>query len=344
MTLVIESMEGTTNGSAVTNGQLASGIGTLKGGTATVNGDSTWALPGAGSKSARVVCASGVTDFGYFIKQSLNVTQISLAMGLRWNSLPSPNSISISSKILTVRNSTSNMAFLRYGGTTTSLGNVYQILDSSATVKHTSPAFDALKNYYFQFVAVMGAGTGRIISNIYEDGLLWDSYDSGTTLNTGSTNFVDVRWAKMDNSAAGMDANVDYVAYDDGSATVIPLPATASAVANAGADSTIDSFAGWVPGDGNIARTTVDGSQSSYTGGTPTFAWTGPAGVTFATPSSATTDVTFPNDLTDQNYTVTLTVTVGSVSSSDSLTLTVKGAERAYAAGGAWKPARKIYL
>lgn len=132
--------------------------------------------------------------------------------------------------------------------------------------------------------------------------------------------------------------------WSDTNADIGVFP-TATASANAGPDWLIDAFQGWEDGDALTSHATVDGSQSSYTGvGTPVFAWTGPAGVTFTDASSPVTQAILPCDLADQTYALTLTVTLGVAVSADTCQVTVKAAEEAQAVGGVWRPSRTVQL
>jgi hypothetical protein len=132
--------------------------------------------------------------------------------------------------------------------------------------------------------------------------------------------------------------------WSDTNADIGPFP-TATASANAGPDWLIDAFQGWQTGDALTSRATVDGSQSTYTGtGSPVFAWTGPAGVTFSDSTAQITQAILPCSLTDQTYTLTLTVTMDVAVSSDTANVTVKAAEEAQASGGVWKPSRTVWL
>lgn len=82
----------------------------------------------------------------------------------------------------------------------------------------------------------------------------------------------------------------------------------------AGADQTIE----WP-----VATAQLTGSATDDAAQTLTYSWTGPAEVTFSAASAASTDVTFPGA---GSYTLTLTVSDGSLSGTDTVLVTVSPA------------------
>ena len=95
-----------------------------------------------------------------------------------------------------------------------------------------------------------------------------------------------------------------------------PPPTNTAPTVDAGPDQTIQS-----PTD----SAELSGSATDAENNTLTYAWTSdpPTGVTFSAPSAAATSVTFPGEGT---YTLTLTVSDGTVSSTDTLVVTVEAA------------------
>jgi len=179
----------------------------------------------------------------------------------------------------------------------------------------------------------------------------------GTLEASGSASGVNIasgsqigRWLHGNNSAtyavAGNWAAWEYslLQWADTYTDLGPFP-TSTASASAGPDWLIDAFQGWQSGDGLAARATVDGSQSTWTGsGSPTIAWTAPggSGITFVDSTALVTQAIIPCALTDQTYTLTLTITINGVVGTDTANVTVKGAEYAVPSGGAWKPSRVV--
>jgi CubicO group peptidase (beta-lactamase class C family) len=94
-----------------------------------------------------------------------------------------------------------------------------------------------------------------------------------------------------------------------------PPPTNAAPVANAGTDQTVE-----LP-----LRATLQGSatDSDTAAGSLTYAWSGPAGVTFSAPTAATTDATFASA---GAQTLTLTVSDGSSTVTDTIVVTVNPA------------------
>jgi CubicO group peptidase (beta-lactamase class C family) len=97
-----------------------------------------------------------------------------------------------------------------------------------------------------------------------------------------------------------------------------PPPANVAPTVDAGEDQTIE----WPTNTVEVSGTAEDDSSTS----TLTYEWSatsGPTGVTFASATSATTTVTFP---APGNYVLTLTVSDGSASGSDTVAITVNPA------------------
>jgi CubicO group peptidase (beta-lactamase class C family) len=93
-----------------------------------------------------------------------------------------------------------------------------------------------------------------------------------------------------------------------------PPPTNQAPTANAGTDQTVEMpFAAPLSGSGNDAETPT----------TLNFAWTGPTGVAFKSASSAVTEATFP---AAGSYELTLTVSDGSASATDTVLVTVNAA------------------
>lgn len=94
-----------------------------------------------------------------------------------------------------------------------------------------------------------------------------------------------------------------------------PPPSNAAPSAQAGTDQTIE----WPVATAQLTGTATDDSSTS----TLTYTWTGPAGVTFGTASAAATSVTFPSA---GSYQLTLSVSDGSLSGTDTVAVTVSPA------------------
>jgi hypothetical protein len=189
---------------------------------------------------------------------------------------------------------------------------------------------------------------GTISYSIYNDatGVLEATMSGTGTINGGQIGIIRHGCTSTSWSVAGNWTAWRYglLQWSDTNADIGPFP-TSTASASAGPDWLIDAFQGWQTGDALTSRATLDGSASTYTGtGSPVFAWTGPAGVTFSDSTAQITQAILPCSLTDQTYTLTLTVTMDVAVSSDTANVTVKAAEEAQASGGVWKPSRTVWL
>jgi CubicO group peptidase (beta-lactamase class C family) len=94
-----------------------------------------------------------------------------------------------------------------------------------------------------------------------------------------------------------------------------PPPANTAPQAQAGTDQTIE----WPVATAQLTGTGTDPDA----GQTLTYAWTGPAGVTFSAGNAASTDATFPSS---GSYTLTLTVSDGTANATDTVLVTVNPA------------------
>jgi len=330
---------------AVSNGAnvpatTANGFLVVKVGTGSMVASTAWTYPGASGKSA-AIAAPVSTDAAYLRLTGLSDSSESAAVGMRFSSLP--NAGTSSCTVLSVRNAAGKAGYIIYGGQSANSGNVFKVLDAAGAIKHTSPVFIANADYWLSLVVINGASTstGRLISAIYQNGSLVDSYDSGTTVNTGTTTFSECRWGKAD-ATATLAANFSYLRLDSGSSALIAPPTSVVAAANAGLDAVLEPFQGWQPGDAGVARAQLDGTGSTGSGGALDYAWSGTTGVTFDDATDPRAQAILPQKVTDQTYTLTLTVSIGATSSSDTVDVTVRASDWAWLDGSTWKPARMV--
>jgi hypothetical protein len=194
---------------------------------------------------------------------------------------------------------------------------------------------------------------GTVAWYVYNDADVLEASGSGTgTINGGTIGIVrhgctSSTWAVAGNWTAWKYGMMQWA---DQSVDLGPFP-TATANANAGPDWLIEAFQSNLSGDGAKARANLDGTQSTTTGtGTISYLWAphaGGSGITFSNATTATTQAIIPVLLTDRSDVIDLTVSIatadGTISSTDSTTVTTKAAEHAVAVGGAWVPAGQMF-
>lgn len=291
-----------------------------------------------GSRSARVTNTTNA-DVAFGTRTGYNVSSMVRRVGIRFNTLPTVPASQFC-KLLAIRDASGNVGEIRYDVTGT-----WKVVNAGGITLGTSPSVIAGAWYVLELGVTKGTTTsnGRLQAKIWQNGAQFLTPIDNSATNTGTANITETRTGKMD-AQGTFDFWMDCADLNDGSAVLLGLPTTATANANAGASALLEPFANWQEGDGGAARADLDGSGSSATGATPTYAWTGPGGVTFADATAVQTQAILPQTLVDTAYTLTLTVTAGSVTDTDTVTVTVRGADLAYLTAGAWRPARIVRL
>lgn len=347
MALITEGYEVPGSGVAYSTGNTIFNAVAVNGGASGVASTSQFFQ---GAKSARVQCPTAGTDSWHCDLTGLSDTSAALQFAVRFNTLPNLGGTT-ACKLTRISAGTSVLSQVRYGGSSTSSGNVFQVVDPTGAVltNGTSAAFSTAAWYLLEMYLAIGTtvSNGTLWVRIWENGSIF--FDrQWTTANLGTVALDQTRVGKVDTSGT-FDGWCDYFQYLPAATGLIGYPATATASASAGSDQIVDPFNDWQSGDGAAARAQLNANGSAWSGGTPDYTWSGPAGVSFSDPHDPLAQAILPQDVTTQSFTLTLLEQVkdagGTVlaSSTDTAVVTVNGSDAAKLNGSSvWRPCRFV--
>lgn len=291
MTTFTNNAEGT-NGTAVTTGNSGTAPNTAWGTVNKVTGAGTPVINYSTAQSAHgtsslLIQGPTTTDVAQVITPTSSTANGALRFYLRLNSLPS-----LAQDIGTIRNSAAVMAKIQLTAT-----NKLRIADAGATTHDSVAALSAGTWYRVEVQLTPGASitTGRIQHAYYlldNTSPIDTAWDSGTTLNLGTTNIDNYRFGKISNAAGTLDAWFDDFAWSNTSTTLLgPVPSPPTAAFTSSSTALLAS----VDGTGSVAN-----GGATITG----YDWDWGDATAHGTGSTATHTYASAN-----TYTVVLTVT-----------------------------------
>lgn len=189
--------------------------------------------------------------------------------------------------------------------------------------------------YWAELAATSGAdtSTGRIEMKIFAaDGTTeLYSYDSGTTVNTGTENVAQFRWGTQTTATGLSYVDIDDIQADSNLSTGWLGPYTPGNVApNVSLSSDVTTI---FPGETATLTATATDSDGSIT----STGWSATVGT--LTGSGLTRTITAPPSLTDQTSTITFSATDnGGATSNATVNITMKASASKVFNGSTWKP------